>query len=105
VEKRRKTIITTETHEVLIVRRPHAVAIPLWCSICAEEVEMLTPEEAAAVASVSIRKIYAWIESHEIHHLELPTEDIVICPRQLLARRTELTSTNNIQEKENCSNE
>jgi excisionase family DNA binding protein len=100
VETRKRTIITSETHEVLIVRRPHASAIPLWCSDCAEQVEMLTPEEAAAVANVSTRKIYAWIESQRIHHLELPTEDVLICMRQLLLRRTELTTINNIQEKE-----
>jgi len=106
VGKRKKTIMTSETYELLIVKRPHASAIPLWCSVCLEQVDMLTPEEAAAVAKVTTRTIYAWIEAQRIHHAELPGKDVVVCPRQLLLGRAfESTGSTNIQEKENDSNE
>lgn len=84
MEKRRKTIITSETHEVLVVRRPLSPAIRIWCPVCAEELDMLKPEEAAAVANVNTRTIYAWVETGRIHHTETSGGEVLICPRQLL---------------------
>ena len=82
--KRKTTIITSETHEVLIIERSLAPALPMWCPVCAEELEMLKPEQAAAVANVNTRTIYAWVESGRIHHLETAGGELMICPRQSL---------------------
>jgi len=82
--KRKTTVITSETHEVLIVRSSAARATRMWCPVCAEELEMLKPDEAAVVADVNTRTIYAWIEAGRIHHAELPGGEVMICPCQLL---------------------
>ena len=82
--KRKTTIITSESHEVLIVRRPLDPALPIWCPVCSEVLDMLNPEQAAAVANVNTRTIYAWVESGRIHHLETAGGELMICPRQSL---------------------
>jgi len=55
----------------------------MWCEECGIEVDMLNPEEAAAIAQVSTRTIYRWIEAGEIHHVETQ-ECLLVCPKQLL---------------------
>jgi excisionase family DNA binding protein len=82
VEKKKTTTITSETHEFVIVRRPLANSIRMWCDECDAEVDMLRAEEAAAVADVSTRTIYRWIEAGQIHHTE--SGDVLICPNGLL---------------------
>lgn len=87
VEKKKTMIITRETQEMLIVRRPRVSQAPPvrgWCEVCAEELDMLTPEEAAAVANVNTRKIYAWVEAGRIHHTETEQGEVLVCPKQLL---------------------
>ena len=83
MDKKKITTITSETHEVLIVRRGGGDSIRMWCANCAAEVEMLKPEEAAAIASVSTRTIYRWIEAAQIHHCESAGGNVVVCPNQL----------------------
>lgn len=83
MEKKRTTTITSETHEVLIVRRGSEPSIRMWCGECSAEVEMLQPEEAAAIANVSTRTIYRWIEAAQIHHAESVGGNVIVCPKNL----------------------
>lgn len=87
VEKKKTTTITSETHEIFIVRRGGPDSIRMWCADCAAEVEMLRPEEAAAIANVSIRTIYRWIEAAQIHHCESVGGNVVLCPQQFLRKQ------------------
>lgn len=82
MEKKKTTTITSETHEVFIVRRGSGYSIRMWCGDCATEVEMLKPEEAAAIANVTTRTIYRWIEAAQIHHSESTEGNVVVCPKQ-----------------------
>jgi excisionase family DNA binding protein len=45
---------------------------------------MLMPDEAAAMAKVNTRTIYAWVEAGRIHHTETAGGDVLVCPKQLL---------------------
>jgi hypothetical protein len=81
--KEKTTTIKTETHEVLVVARRSNQLIRMWCEECGIEVDMLNPEEAAAIAQVSTRTIYRWIEAGQIHHVETQ-ECLLVCPKQLL---------------------
>jgi hypothetical protein len=85
VDKKKITTITSETHEVFIVRSEGRHPIRMWCPDCAADVEMLKPEEAAAIANVSPRTIYRWIEAAQIHHCEGMGGNVVVCPAQLFA--------------------
>jgi hypothetical protein len=65
----RRTEITIETHRRLIVRQ-FGGSVQGWCSGCLSEVLLITPNEAAAVAGVSSRTIYQWLEKGLVHFNE-----------------------------------
>jgi excisionase family DNA binding protein len=46
---------------------------------------MLTPEEAAALANVNARQIYAWVEAGQLHHTETEQGELLVCLKQLLS--------------------
>lgn len=83
VEKKKTTTITSETHEIFIVRRGGGPSVRMWCGQCAAEVEMLKPEEAAGIANVSTRTIYAWVEAGRVDHTETPEGNVLVCPKCL----------------------
>ena len=83
-DNKRTTTITRETHELIIVTRPTEPSIRRWCAECAAEIDMLTPDEAAAVAGVTTRMIYAWLEAGRIHHTEAAEGNVLVCPKRLL---------------------
>jgi hypothetical protein len=56
-----------------------------WCEGCAGPVEMFTPEEAAALARVTSRAIYRWVEANRVHFTEAPEGYILICLSSLSA--------------------
>ena len=86
MEKKKTTTITSESHEVFIVRRRAESLIRMWCCDCAIEVEMLKPEEAATIANVSARTIYRWIEAAQIHHCERVGGNVMVCSKQLFEK-------------------
>jgi len=47
---------------------------------------MLAPDAAAAIASVSTRTIYRWIEAGELHFQENPDRRLLVCSASLLTR-------------------
>ncbi len=49
---------------------------------------MLTPDQAATIASVSSRMIYRRVEAGEMHYLETPEGHLLVC-----ANSIELNST------------
>jgi hypothetical protein len=78
----RRTEITIETEEILILRRRFKTE-RIWCRQCAEKVVMLTMEEAAVTAGVSSRIVYQWIEGFNLHFTETPTRLLLVCPNSL----------------------
>jgi hypothetical protein len=80
---KKRTEITVETDRVLVIRR-HRSVIRAWCEGCAEPVKMVTAEEAAAVAGVTARTIYYWVEAEKVHFIETPDGVLLICPSSLL---------------------
>lgn len=73
------------THEVWVVRRapatpPTEAAEPSrWCPVCAGPAEMVAPESAAALAGVSPRAVYRWIEAGRAHFAESPDGRVLVC--------------------------
>ena len=88
MEKKKTTTITSETHEVFIVRRGSGHSIRIWCGDCAAEVDMLKPEEAAPIANVNQRTIYSWVEAGHINHTETAAGDVLVCPNCLWRQRS-----------------
>jgi len=83
----RRTEITIETSRRLVVRRSGDWQTA-WCERCVAEVQMFTPQEAAALMNVSSRSIYQWIERGGVHFLEQPG-GLLVCADSLPAHDTE----------------
>jgi len=82
VKTKRRTEITVETDRVLVVRR-RSRAVQAWCVSCAGRVQMVTPDEAAVVAGVSVRMICRRVEAEKVHFAETPDGLLLICLNSL----------------------
>ena len=81
--KTRKTVITSESHELLVIRQLPAGAARAWCPGCAAEVWMLRPGEAALLAGLSARAVYRLAEAGLVHFAETPDGLLLVCPSLL----------------------
>lgn len=88
--KRRRTEITIQTHETVVLHHadPSARA---WCAKCRAARDFVLPEEAARIAGVTVRTIFHRIEENRLHYLESKEGLMRICfesisksPRNLL---------------------
>lgn len=83
MEKKKVTIITSETHEVLVVRQLPTPPIRAWCSGCSAEAEMISPADGTVVSGVSARTIYRWVEEGRVHFAETAGGQLLICQQSL----------------------
>ena len=75
---RKTTEIELETQE-MVLAAVGATPMVAWCPKCAGEVAMDSPEKAARLAGVTVRAIYRWVETGEIHFTEAPHNAPLIC--------------------------
>ncbi len=59
-----------------------------WCSECAEQVRMITPDEAAILTHLSPRDIYRRVEAGSLHYREMPGGFLLVCLRSLVHNRS-----------------
>ena len=78
----RTTEITIERRRSLVTRRTTKRRLS-YCPICSREGEFVTPQEAAARASVTLRTIYRWLEDGRFHFIEQPGSELFICSESL----------------------
>jgi hypothetical protein len=81
--KKRRTEITIETDRTLIVRKQPG-SVQGWCQGCGGAAKMISPEEAAAIAHVSVRTIYRWVEVGKVHFMERSEQVLLVCLNSLL---------------------
>lgn len=84
--RKRRIEITVEKERTVVVRRRGRL-VQGWCAGCAEQVRMVTPEEAAVATRVSSRTIYRWAEDGKIHFTETPEGFLRICLNSLVRDR------------------
>lgn len=75
---RKKTLITTETTETLIIIQLQRGA-RAWCKPCVAEVEMVDAELAARTVGVSTRQVFRLIEAGRVHFIEKPDGSSWVC--------------------------
>jgi len=73
-----KLVITIETRQQTRIYKRRQT-ITMWCRLCAEDVSMISPNEAAALFSISARAIFRLTEKGEIHFLENELGALLIC--------------------------
>lgn len=81
MKRKRRTEITVETSR-LVIRRNRSQT-PVWCPECSSLVESVTPEEAAMLAGVNTRAVYAWVEAGQLHLIETAEQAPLICLNSL----------------------
>ena len=80
---KRKKVITIETRQRTVIRLNSRRTAKIRCEFCADEVEMLSPEEAAANFDFSLREIYRGIENGSLHFIEIKKDTLFICINSL----------------------
>jgi hypothetical protein len=83
----KKTKITVQTDRVLVIRRRRRGGLK-WCESCAARVEMMNPEEAAAVSGLSLRAIFRLVEASRLHFTETAEGLLWVCFNSLLDQMT-----------------
>jgi len=79
---KKRTEITIEFDEITFVSfRP--AASQQWCSACGAHATMVTPEQASAIARVSVRAINQMVEADGIHFIETADRLLFICLNSL----------------------
>jgi len=75
-----------ETDEILFAGASSRPARTM-CPVCGRDVPMISPEQAARIARVSTRTIYAWLEAGKVHFLDTPEASLLICMDSLTELR------------------
>jgi hypothetical protein len=79
----KKILITTESHEVFIVRMNGTSNISGFCSVCAEETPLLTLDEAVSLSACHARDLIRQSECGAIHAIETASGHLLICRNSL----------------------
>jgi hypothetical protein len=80
--KAKKLLITTETHEVVIVRE-NTRTFSGFCGKCEAEVEIVTLDTAVSVSGISGREVIRHIAADSIHTLETASGYLRVCRNSL----------------------
>ena len=80
--KRKRTEIVVELDEVFVIRGHQTMSFA-WCAECGDQVQMLTPDQAATISRLSSRIIYRWIEARRVHFTETGEGQLLICQSSL----------------------
>jgi hypothetical protein len=93
----KKTLIATETHEAVSIRLNFRTpARPERCAVCATAQPMLTPEEAARLAGLSVRAVCRLVEASRVHFAETPDGLLLVCPSALMQQAQEYEEKENV---------
>ena len=88
--RRRVEIITVREQTYLSSRRenitlhPSAQSVPS-CDRCQSPTQMLTPDLAATISGITLRTLFQWIESGQIHFVETPEGRVFVCLQSVTA--------------------
>lgn len=81
--KAKKFLITTETHEIFIVRRNGRDTVRGYCGFCGREVEMLSIDAAVIVTGIRSLELFKLLESERVHYVESTQGHVLICEPSL----------------------
>ncbi len=75
--------MTIQTREIIVVHSALPECSRAQCAACGAVVTMVSPEEAARLARVTVRSIYRWVEAARVHYIESPGGRLRICAESL----------------------
>ena len=80
-EKRTKKLSSAERTQMLM--NPMLFRRLIWCTACAQLVEMVTPEAATSIARADVKKLHQGIENHSLHSMQTQSGSLLICLESL----------------------
>jgi len=78
----KKILITSQTHEIFIVREPNS-GMPAFCRECGEETNLLTLDESVISPSIGTRKLMSLIEANLVHSVEASSGHLLVCQNSI----------------------
>ncbi|HWO00856.1 MAG TPA: hypothetical protein VNS63_16475 [Blastocatellia bacterium] len=84
--KNKRTEIAIETARVIVISGRRRMLA--WCAECNKEVNWLTVEEAALLASGSSRDVVEMVEAGELHSSETREGILIVCTNSILKEMT-----------------
>ena len=79
MDKAKKIVITTESHEIFILRsgsHPQAVGL---CRSCGRDVGMLTLDQAVSESGLRTRVLVNMAEARHLHTIETSSGHLIFC--------------------------
>lgn len=86
----KKTLITTRSSEILIVRQTGQKTLQWFCADCEAETEMLDFNSAVTVFRIGARELIRQIETGAIHSTETASGHLFACSQSLQIARLKL---------------
>lgn len=78
---KKRTEIVIETHRRIQIRRDGPVTG--WCPDCAQQVELLSPEQFAQLLGISSGEVYRHLDTGKFHSQEAPGGRLLICVKSV----------------------
>lgn len=82
--KAKKFLITTETHEIFIVRRNGRDTVRGNCVICGREVGLLTIDSAVTLTGIRSLELFRMLETGRLHYVESEIGHVLICEPSIM---------------------
>ena len=79
IKEKRRVEVYWETHEITKVRFKGNDAATFFCPPCQTATPHLTISEAASIFSISEFRIRRLVEAKQIHSVENPMGDLLVC--------------------------
>lgn len=83
MRKTKEILITTETREVIVVRRQKVRSVWCVCPICQTKSEMVGVSEAVAKFNFQIGEIVEAVQSEKLHLLVTKNKQHLLCSNSL----------------------
>jgi hypothetical protein len=81
----KKILITTESHEVFVLRNTSEAPLRSYCSACCEETVFLTIDDAVCTSRISTVNLMSMYRLGRIHTAEAASGHLLVCRESLKA--------------------
>jgi hypothetical protein len=79
----KKILITTESHEIFVLRTDRRDRAYGQCGVCDREVEIVTIDQAISLSGIRTGELVRMAESDRVHAIETSTGHLLICRESL----------------------
>jgi RNA polymerase sigma factor (sigma-70 family) len=95
----KKILVTTESHEIFIIRSSSESRARPFCPNCTAKKQMITLDEAVRGSGQSAREVVGRVENGELHFRETDDGGLLICADSLFDEKNDFASRKEIEPK------